>query len=117
MLILRRVTPFHIAQRRIRINHAHIAQILQRHQVLRLASPIQPASTKRQRSKMFSYSTQQTLRFGHPQRYVSDLKILHIMRTLHIVMHDSFSSATERLYSVQLILLHPRRLSSLYDRH
>lgn len=36
---------------------------------------------------------------------MADLKVFHVMRTLHIVMNHAFSSATERLYGVDFTLL------------
>lgn len=52
MLILSSVTALDVAEGRVRVYDAEVAQILQGHQVLALAKTVQPAAAKRQSTKI-----------------------------------------------------------------
>lgn len=59
MLVLGGVAALYVAERRVRVDDAKVAQVLQSHQVLALAQSIQPAAAERQGPKVFVDDVQQ----------------------------------------------------------
>lgn len=59
MLVLSGVAALDVAERRVRVYDAKVAQILQRHQVLALALAVQPAAAERQGAKVLIDHIQQ----------------------------------------------------------
>ena len=53
--------PLGVTERRVRVDDAQVTQVLQRHQVLALAQPVQPAATEGQRAKVLVDHIQQML--------------------------------------------------------
>lgn len=66
VLELSSVAALGVAQRRVGVHDAQVAQVLQRHQVLALAQAVQPAAAKRQRAEVLIDDVQQVLRSGQP---------------------------------------------------
>lgn len=66
MLELSSVAALGVAQRRVGVHDAQIAQVLQRHQVLALAQAVQPAAAERQRAEVLIDDVEQVLRSGQP---------------------------------------------------
>lgn len=60
------VAALGVAERRVRVHDAQVAQVLQRHQVLALAEAVQPAAAERQRAEVLVHHVQQVLRSGEP---------------------------------------------------
>jgi len=61
VLELRRVAALGVAQRRVGVDDAQVAQVLQRHQVLGLAQAVQPAAAEGQRAEVVVDHVQQVL--------------------------------------------------------
>lgn len=59
MLVLSGVTALDVAEGRVRVYDAEVAQILQGHQVLAFAQAVHPAAAKRQRAKVLIDHIQQ----------------------------------------------------------
>lgn len=59
MLVLGGVAALNVAERRVRVDDAKVAQILQSHQVLALAQAVQPAAAERQGAKVLIDDVQQ----------------------------------------------------------
>ena len=66
VLELSRVASFNVAQRRVRIDDAFIAQILEGHQVLGLSESVEPTATEGQRTEVLIDDAQQLFRFSQP---------------------------------------------------
>ena len=62
VLELRGVGAAHVAQRRVGVHHALVAQVLERQRVARRARALQPALAERQRAEVLVYRVQQLLR-------------------------------------------------------
>ena len=105
MLVLGRVAALDVAQGRIGLDDARVAQTLEAHEVLGLADAIEPAATEGQRAEVLVDGGEKTLGARHAQWHVADVEVLHVVRALHVVVHDAFARTAERLYRVQLSLL------------
>lgn len=64
MLELGRIATFNVTKGWIRIDDSFVTKVLERHQVLGLVKPIEPAAAKSQRAKILVYDIQQLLGFG-----------------------------------------------------
>lgn len=62
VLELRGVAAAYVAQRRVRVHHALVAQVLERHGVARRARALQPALAERERAELLIDRVQQLLR-------------------------------------------------------
>ena len=52
VLVLGRVAALDVAERRVRLHDVLLTEVLERHQVLGLAEPVQPAAAERQRAEV-----------------------------------------------------------------
>lgn len=66
MFELSRVAALGVAQGRVGVHNAQVAQVLQGHQVLALAQAVQPPAAKRQCAEVLVYHVEQMLRSGQP---------------------------------------------------
>lgn len=66
MLELSGVAALGVAEGRVRVHDAQVAQVLQGHQVLALAQAVQPAAAERQRAEVLVDDVQQVFRSGQP---------------------------------------------------
>lgn len=71
VLELGRVAALDVAQRRVRVDDALVAQVLERHQVFRLVQTVEPAAAEGQRAKVLVDDAQKLLRFGQPASVVN----------------------------------------------
>lgn len=67
MLELRRVAALDVAEGRVGVHHALVAQVLERHGVARRARALQPALAERQRPEVLVHQVQQLLRRLQPE--------------------------------------------------
>ena len=66
MLKLCSVAALDVAERGVGVDDAHVAQVLQSHQVLGLPQTVQPATAEGQRAEVVVDDVQQLLRLGQP---------------------------------------------------
>lgn len=66
VLELSGVAALGVAERRVGVHDAQVAQVLQGHQVLAFAQAVQPAAAERQRAEVLVDNVQQVLRSGKP---------------------------------------------------
>lgn len=66
VLELSGVAALGVAEGRVGVHDAQVAQVLQRHQVLALAQTVQPAAAERQSAEVLVDDVQQVLRSGQP---------------------------------------------------
>lgn len=64
MLVLGGVAALNVAERRVRVDDAKVAQILQSHQVLALTQAVQPAAAEGQGAKVLIDDVQQVFSPG-----------------------------------------------------
>lgn len=69
VLVLGGVAAFDVAQWRVRIDDAHVAEILQTHQIFGLLEAVQPATAKRQCPEVIVYAAQKLLGFIQSEKY------------------------------------------------
>lgn len=117
VLVLRRIRSLNVAQWRIRLDSALVAQVLKRHLVLGGARAVQPALAEGERAKVLVDGVQQRLGRRQTQRNVLQVKVAHVMRHVHVVVHDATAGRAERLDGVELVLLHARRFATLDNGH
>lgn len=67
VLKLSGVAALGVAERRVGVHNAQVAQVLQGHQVLALAQAVQPAPAERQRAEVLVDDVQQVFRSGKPE--------------------------------------------------
>lgn len=82
MLELRRVAALDVAEGRVGVHHALVAQVLERHGVARRARTLQPALAERQRPEVLIHQVQQLLRRLQPKTSSSFVKH-RIATTVH----------------------------------
>lgn len=68
VLELSGVAALCVAEGRVGVHDAQVAQVLQGHQVLALAQAVQPAAAKRQRAEVLVDDVQQMLRSRQPEK-------------------------------------------------
>lgn len=87
VLELSGVAALGVAERRVGVHDAEVAQVLQRHQVLALAQAVQPAAAERQRAEVLVDDVEQVLRSGQPgveiRRFRPQLMQTQMSLTLH----------------------------------
>lgn len=77
VLELSGVAALGVAEGRVGVHDAKVAQVLQRHQVLALAQTVQPAAAERQRAEVLVDDVQQVLRSGQPGGDISYFRPQH----------------------------------------
>lgn len=84
VLELSSVAALGVAEGRVGVHDAKVAQVLQRHQVLALAQTVQPAAAERQRAEVLVDDVQQVLRSGQPGEKISlSISILTVNLSLY----------------------------------
>lgn len=68
VLKLSSVAALGVAEGRVGVHDAQVAQVLQGHQVLALTQAVEPAATERKRAKVLVDHVEQVLRSGQPRR-------------------------------------------------
>ena len=100
MLVLRDVRSLHVHERRIRLNDAVIAQILQGHQIFGLTDAIEKSSAKSKRAKIAVDGAEKLLRTRQTQGHVADVVVLHVVAALQVLAHvPTRSSSRDIIYS------------------
>lgn len=117
VLILGRITSLDVAQWRIRLDNALVAQILQCHLVFRGASAIQPALAEGQGAKVLVDGAQQLLGRLQTQWHKWQIKVLHVMRAVHVIVNQAATRRAKGFNRIKLILLHARRFATFDNRH
>lgn len=117
VLILSRVAALGVAQWWIRLDNTLVAQILESHLVFGGTSAIQPTFTERQRAKVFVDGAQQLFGRLQTQRNEWQVEVLHVMRAIHVVMHQTTTRGAECFDGIELILLHARRFATFHNGH
>mmetsp|Transcript_2590 Transcript_2590/g.4296 ORF Transcript_2590/g.4296 Transcript_2590/m.4296 type:complete len:310 (-) Transcript_2590:667-1596(-) len=127
MLILSHVASFHITQRRVRLNYANIAQILQSTEVSRLLASglihskrpsvisLQPSAAKSECSERTSDMRQKLLGRRHAQGYVRSIKRLHIVTAFQVLYNVSSAGGAKCLNRIALAFFHLGHFTTLND--
>ncbi len=105
MLILGHIAALDVAERRVRIDDARIAQVLQRQAIALLARAVQPTLAKGQRTKVLVDVRQQRLGPLGAQGYVAGVGVAHIVGAVQVLVDVALARAAERFNRVKLSLL------------
>ena len=79
--------------------------------------PVKPATAEGEGAEVLVDGVEQGLGLLQPQRDVAHVEVLHVMGTLHVLVHVALARAAERLDGVELVLLHDGSLAALDDGH
>lgn len=133
MFKLRCVAPFDVAEWGVGVHNADVAKILQGDQVFGLSQAVQPATAEGQGAKILVDHIQELLGFGNsedrqrrcsikvlppsmkdecsknasysPDGNVTTFEILHVVRSLHVIMNVTFACAAESLNGIEFSFL------------
>ena len=73
------------------LNNADITEILQCHEILGLAEAVQVPAAKGKRSKVVVDCPKQLLGLRHPQWYMPNIKVLHVMTAFQVLPYKSLA--------------------------
>mmetsp|Transcript_9075 Transcript_9075/g.23732 ORF Transcript_9075/g.23732 Transcript_9075/m.23732 type:complete len:254 (+) Transcript_9075:323-1084(+) len=116
MLVLCRIAPLDIDERWVGLYDADVAQVAQREEVLLLAGAVDPAAAEGECVKILVDEREELLCLRQPQRDVSHIEVLHVMRALEVLLHIALARRPKRLDGEDLTLLHACGFAALDDR-
>ena len=130
VLVLGNVGALDVAEGRVGLDDADVAEVLERAEVLLLLGArravdrggaavvaLEPAAAEGERAEGLVDVREELLGPGHAQGHVGRVEVLHVVGALEVLDDVAAARGAERLDRVELALLHARRVAALDDWH